>query len=296
VNLIADPFRWTTQLKEDHMKTIWACLKTAYGKPIAPIAIGLMVTLLGWGWFALFAIPLRARIAAVATPARLNDLWYIDIPITSALLGFAVGFATWFVRRAMLANRTRQAMPRIAANPSAGHSQSTSKSDSDSGTEFLLKAVVPVAAAAFFFYQVIAGSYFAGTTVTVQGTRCGDKILVSVTLERGDNWLVNIPADEYHVGPVGTGDDFDSGWKSIGFQRKRYGDLRLAPKEKTTTMFFVEPTDARSDTIIVVAIDSYAKYWPMPSQSFAKLIIPAVANKDDSLKCIVVSNAKETST
>jgi hypothetical protein len=287
--------RGVTKAKEDHMKTIWSYLKEAYTKPAAPIAIGLMVGVLARGGFVFSAIPLRSRIARVATADRLNDLWCIHIPITSALLGFAVGFAVWFVRRAILANSTGQGMPAIARAASTGlHSQSPPNAGGNSGSEFLLKAVVPVAAAAFFFYQVIAGSYFAGTTVTLQGSRCLDKILVSVTLERGDNWLVSIPADEYHIGPVGA--DFDTGWKPVGFQRKKYGDLRLAPKEKTTTMFLVEPSDAVSDTTIVVAVDSYAMYWPMPSQSFAKLIVPAPAKTDDSLKCSAVSNAKEAPT
>jgi hypothetical protein len=51
-------------------------------------------------------------------------------------------------------------------------------------------------------------------------------------------------------------------------------------------MFFIDPAPAE-DTTVIVAVDAYAMYWPVPSESFAKIIVPASSVKEEETQCRV---------
>jgi hypothetical protein len=244
--------------------------KSTHAPVISGVVGGLLAWIIAWVIFRCAARDLSHRLLALQLSSRLHDLQCVYIPTTAALLGAGVGLAIWLLCRSR----------RMRLDETKG------------GVEFLVNAGVPLAAGAFFLYQVMAGSFFATTTVTVKATRCNGKILVLATLERGDNFLVVIPADEYHVGPIDK--SYNSGWKEAGFQRKRDGTLALGPKERTTTMFFINSAPSE-DTAITLAIDAYAISWPVPSESFAQVLVPASIGDDPSVsKCPIPSDEKNT--
>ena len=80
--------------------------------------------------------------------------------------------------------------------------------------------------------------------------------------------------------------------RAIGFQRKRDGQLRLAPKEKTTTAFFIEDVPPKA-TLIVIGIDAYAMYWPVATESFASIYVPASTNETDKNKCATIAEEQK---
>jgi hypothetical protein len=234
--------------------------------------------------------PMLQRLTHLKLRGRLDELYSHYIPATSLMVAAATTLAVFLIAGVLVAiysHDRKSPTKNIKAN---GEVIATIDDGGDTSFDGVSRIGVPLAAGAFFLYQIIGGSFFATTTVTAKATRCSNKILVVATLERGDNWLVDIPADEYHIGPIGA--DFDSEWHEAEFQRKKDGALRLAPKERTTTMFSVNAAPS-GDTTITVAIDAYATYWPVASESFAKVIVPAASNEQDK-KCPVPAADNET--
>jgi hypothetical protein len=149
--------------------------------------------------------------------------------------------------------------------------------------ETLLDVVVPVSALIFVLYQIMAGSLFATTTVTAKGDLCREdgKVLVSATLERGGNWLAAIALDQYflsHDEPklLGKLENPQSVWK---FPRPQSGLLRLAPNEKTSTQFYIPGLNNLNISVLylTVSVRSYALFWPIPSESLGRAVIPVVS-------------------
>lgn len=199
---------------------------------------------------------------------QINDL-YIQIISTSLIIGMSLTF---------LIGIFKPSLSRWSFNESADISKYQKNP-----IETLLDVVVPVSALIFVLYQIMAGSLFATTTVTVKGDLCREhgKILVSATLERGGNWLAAIALDQYFLS------DFEpnildkskipqSIWK---FPRRQSGLLRLAPNEKTSTQFYMSGLDNPnvSALYLTVSVRSYALFWPIPSESLAHAVIPVIS-------------------
>jgi len=141
----------------------------------------------------------------------------------------------------------------------------------------LSKAAVPAAAALYFLYQAFAGSFFATTSILLEATRektPGNKVVVKATIERGDNWLVEIitKSDEYSI--TTSQEQKPEGWKPINFPGRDEGNktlLRLAPKEKTHTDFTI---DNKNGIFVTARIRYYSIGWPFPAESRAKIYVP----------------------
>jgi hypothetical protein len=151
----------------------------------------------------------------------------------------------------------------------------------ESPIELFLMGVVPLAATLFFGYQVIAGSLFGTVSVTAAAVRCvaaPDRAMLSVKLERGDKWVVEVPLVTYFVHQPRQ----DGKWIEVAFPRRTkdpWGDevswLHLGPGEKIDTMQIIDLPPGRFDTVIDLRADSYAVWWPLPSQALTRVIVPA---------------------
>jgi len=47
----------------------------------------------------------------------------------------------------------------------------------------------------------------------------------------------------------------------------------VAPNENTSTQFIIEPL-AHEDLVVTLCASAYATFWPVPTQSFARTLIP----------------------
>ena len=139
--------------------------------------------------------------------------------------------------------------------------------------ELFLSGAVPLSAMLYFIYQVVAGALFATTSVTLTAVRdeFDPKIaLITMKLERGDNWVSEIAS-----AAVTTGIPYQDAmkWQEANFPRRTNGTLRLAPKEETETMFHIELENETEDVFITARIITYGIMWPMASESFALALI-----------------------
>jgi hypothetical protein len=150
------------------------------------------------------------------------------------------------------------------------------EADHRSTWERFFDSAVPIFAALFFVYQALSGSFFATTSPTLEvkvEKEQPEKALVTASLERGDNWLVEVASAQYIIGPAGQD---DSGWRNLPLPRRSDGHLRLGPKEKTTTQIRVDLAE-KDDWFITTRFVTYALYWPVPSVSYARALIPMKA-------------------
>ncbi len=179
----------------------------------------------------------------------------VDIAVVFALVGVGVGLLVYL---AMLAAAD--------ASPVARERIDT-----------VFKVTTPVALFAYFIYQVVAGALFATTSVRLElekGDTNPKVAVVKVTLERGDNWLVRIEKVGYTTSPVVPTQS--ASYTEILFPGRdalgsNESDFSLAPKETTSTMFQVPL--AADETYVTVRVVSYATLWPMPSRSYARILI-----------------------
>lgn len=164
------------------------------------------------------------------------------------------------------------------------------ESSGGNSIDTFFKAFTPVAAAVFFIYQMLAGAFAATTSVSIVANRSQDtpsQILVNVTVERGDNWVVEILKDEYRIidaQAYSPKDDPDAeDWIRGGKLHRRNDErLLLSPKEKTSAGFVIAiPNNLVDKPLIVVAkISSFASWWPTPVRSFATAYIPPAKQPD----------------
>lgn len=202
-----------------------------------------------------------------------------QIALTAVIIGISF---------ALLIRIFRSSLSRNTSEPEKIESLSPSTvvvlpSEGKTSVNTLIKIVAPVSATLFFLYQILAGSLFATTTVTVKGERCNKagKLLVTATIERGDNWLAAIAVDQYMLSSSDEDKEFKAtdAWK---FPRKSDKLLRLAPHEKTSTQFILKAQDVlpagniNSDIFLTMSVRSYAIFWPIPSESLARAVIPAI--------------------
>lgn len=261
----------------------------------APIVLGLVAMIVAWTAFAVLARDFRERIAflgrigALDPSTRLHGFWYYHLPGTSFLLGISVAGAYWLIR---LVNA-----PRVSGSHSSvkrGLISTAETAVSADGVDKFFRIGVPLGTAFYFVYQLFAGSFFGTTTVSVKTIRCGKNLFMYVDLERGDNWLVDITADEYFAGYVDAKSFNTVKWRPIGFQRNKDDVLRLAPKERTGTVLAISPEP--DGTSIVVAIDAYSILWPVPMESFAKtIVLPEVKSESSQSTCPIPGKEKENS-
>lgn len=142
--------------------------------------------------------------------------------------------------------------------------------------ELFFTGIVPFAALGFFIYQAMAGAFFATTSLTIEAKRDGrDSIIASVTIERGDHWLVDIASLAYSI----TEGETKGSWLPIDIPCGPENKLRLAPKEKATTMFRI-PTTVTGDAIITIQALTYGLMWPVPGRSYARVLVPPAKDND----------------
>ena len=156
-----------------------------------------------------------------------------------------------------------------------------------------LNGVGPVAALLFFSFQVIAGSLFATLSVSATATRIESQpnsILLQVNLERGDKWLIEVPRVTFSVAD-GPRQEFKFPRRTVSPTNQKVSWLRLGPGEKTASMQVVDFGSLPMATIDVRA-ESYALWWPAPSMSFCRVIVPRFTEKDQTLNPYVVGNTE----
>lgn len=148
-------------------------------------------------------------------------------------------------------------------------------------TELFFAGVVPMAAALYFVYQFAAGALFATTSVSLDIEREDeqpDTAIVTMKLERGDNWIVEIVSAAVTTEYPHTQ---ATSWTNSNLPRRPDGTLRLAPKETTSTKFRIKlpsrrmdaVVDQTNDIVVTARVVSYALWWPVPSESFASTLI-----------------------
>lgn len=218
----------------------------------------------------------------------------VQIALTSVIIGTSI---------ALLIKIFRSSLPKNPSKTKEIESASLTTvvglpSEDKTWVDTLIKIITPVSATLFFLYQAIAGSLFATTSITVKGDRCNDagKLLVTATIERGDNWLAAIAVDEYQLSEdeKRVGQIVPERWH---FPRKSDDLLYLAPHEKTATQFiWTVPEDSKHDLFLTMSVHSYAKFWPITSESFARAVIPAVmpVAKDKKSVMLVAEGKKES--
>jgi len=182
--------------------------------------------------------------------ARLREMRRAHSLLPAFLIAVASGFLVWWTQ--------------VFVSPSSQN------------PTFAVAVLVQFIGAGYFIYQLMAGALFATTSISIDAVRSTiepHKIRISVTLERGSNWLAVIVADAYYV----VTPDAPITWHTIGFPRRERDDsLRLGPNEKTaTTIVLTRPPEL--DVTIVAKVEFYSILWPVAGESFAKTIVLASA-------------------
>jgi hypothetical protein len=144
----------------------------------------------------------------------------------------------------------------------------------------------------YFIYQAVSGSLFATTTISTDAKRgVNDAIVITATIERGDNWLVEIldGSDQYVITKDVTKNFGDINIKfNLNFARYKKGNnsiLKLAPKEKTQTQFIIDDEvikkannglsdndkiDLNKGFYVISQIEYESVSWPFSAKSVAK--------------------------
>ncbi len=224
------------------------------GAVVAIVAWVVSSAMLAYLFFYSFAALKDAKTYPGSCQREAIELPWVNIALSSMLVGLAVAIAiAW-----------------------AWHCVDEPNKESR-GWDLFFKGIVPFCALSFFAYQAVAGAFFATTSVSLDAKRDSDdpqKILVRVTLERGDNWLVDIVSVSYSLSSTELpGENLPAKSNAINFPCRPGKGLRLAPKEKTSTDFSFGQENVE-DIFITVQVVSYALLWPIPSTSYVKALIP----------------------
>lgn len=225
---------------------------------LVPVCLFLAFVITAWCRFS--SINLRSQVES-----KDIGLTYVELPWFYVIVtGLAIGLAALIVQQW------------------AVYSLSRSSSSSSGPVELFLAGAVPMAAALYFLYQLAAGALFATTSVTLELVGSVDEkvnnkpasAVMSMKLERGDNWMVEVASAAVTTGlPYHKGLD----WKESNLPRRRDGTLRLAPKETTSTRFRITLGDRTEDTVVTARVVTYALWWPLPSESFGSTLIAPLA-------------------
>lgn len=222
------------------------------------------------GLFLAFVVTASVRFASINLHSRKRskeiESPYVKLPWLQVIVtGLAIGVAALIVQQWTVYSLSREG------------------SSSSGPVELFLAGAVPMAAALYFLYQLAAGALFATTSVTLEIERADTRptsAVVSMKLERGDHWMVEIASAAvaqklpYHE---------EQKWQEANLPRRRDGTLRLAPKETMSTRFRIKLDDQTADTVVTARVVTYALWWPMPSESFAStLIVPQSAGAASS--------------
>lgn len=136
--------------------------------------------------------------------------------------------------------------------------------------DIFFKGAAGIAATIYFIYQAIAGSFFATTNILLEANffEKSNQYVVKATIERGDNWCVNIKEAMYLLEEKSKTNIHI--WTDMKFPKREDGIHILAPKEKTHTEFVVSMNGCAEITVTARVI-SFATWWPKPARSFARL-------------------------
>lgn len=152
---------------------------------------------------------------------------------------------------------------------------SRSHAPSSGGVELFLAGAVPMAAALYFLYQLLAGALFATTSVSIDAVRDTvqtDSAIVTLKIERGDNWLTEIASAA--VTTESPSHDAKR-WQEADLPRRPDRQVRLAPKETTSTRFRLPLGKNAKDIVVTARVVAYGLFWPIPSESFASALVLA---------------------
>ena len=164
--------------------------------------------------------------------------------------------------------------------------------------DVFFKIAIPTVAVLYFLYQAFSGSFFATTSIFLEANRDVNNpclVIVKATIERGDNWLVEIEdgSDEYlittKVEDQADQIGYEKTWEKINFPRRYDGNknklllLGLAPKEKTQATFFINEKEIKdkgydpSKGFFLTAKVKYSSVgWPIEATSFSKIYVPPI--------------------
>ncbi|MFT7774000.1 hypothetical protein [Roseateles sp.] len=138
------------------------------------------------------------------------------------------------------------------------------------------KLGTPILALGYFLYRLVAGAMFATTSVGLSAERDPAdpaRLLVRLTVERGPHWMADIASDVVILHEV---EDLWRAplarWERARLPRREDGSLRLAAGEKTATEFSLDGVSLRAFHLTARVV-SYASYWPVPSESYARVRI-----------------------
>ncbi|MDR7272072.1 hypothetical protein J2X20_004746 [Pelomonas saccharophila] len=156
--------------------------------------------------------------------------------------------------------------------------------DLGKATDLFFKGAAPFIAFAYFIYQILGGTFFATTAVVLSAERSKDNpraLVVKLSIERGSQWVAEIVSDElfFHRKPD-VWDEKPMSRKVGLMPRRRDGLLRMAAGEKSSTEIRLKVP--AGSFFITARIVSRAIYWPTPSESFARVCVPAIAEQQAS--------------
>lgn len=167
-----------------------------------------------------------------------------------------------------------------------------SQPSSSGSVELFLSGSVPMAAALYFVYQLLAGNLFATTSVSVDAVRDAQDAnfaIVTLKIERGDNWLTEIASAAVTTGALWDG---QTRWQEAYLPHRPGHLARLAPKETMSTRFRFELKPEREagkaasrsgeeHVVVTARVVAYGLLWPIPSESYAAaLVLPPGAGGD----------------
>jgi len=137
-----------------------------------------------------------------------------------------------------------------------------------------LKVAALLGTAAFFLYQVFAGSLAAGTSLSLEvkpadqdGKRVG---FVTVHVERGKNWTVIVNSAELRV----VVDGQRSVPVPITFKDYTRETFRLSPDEKTQYGAVVDLPRDKAATVEALFVMQQQFYRTDPAYVFASAVVP----------------------
>jgi hypothetical protein len=137
------------------------------------------------------------------------------------------------------------------------------------------KVGTPLLALGYFLYQLVAGAMFATTSVSLSAARDPThptRLLVKLSIERGAQWMADIASAAVAQHPSDHLWTPLPKWEPVQLPGRENEPLRLAPGEKTATEFSMAGVSPRV-FYLTVRVISYASYWPVPSESFARVRI-----------------------
>lgn len=141
-------------------------------------------------------------------------------------------------------------------------------------SDALLKSVGALLGLGYFGYQIVGGSMFATTSVILTAERdptAFRRVLCKARLVRGAQWLADISrvAVAVHAN-VDIWKQDAPDWRPVTLPGRKGEPLRLAPGEEMS-MDFSECSVPSHRFYMTICVVSQASYWPVPSQSFARV-------------------------